>query len=199
MNPLPDRAQAQVNQPAAGTIDFNAPLEALAEGHGRLLLQCDALLRLPGRVAAEAPDAVACKAASELRYELDLAIARLHQDEERDLFPALLESMGGSDPICIRQMTDARAQEHREIERRWLPLGQWLETVAQGSDRAPEPGAVDSFVSLVRSHIELEDQELLPMAERLISDAAIAEIGEAMRLRHAPAGTRPHGAGRGAS
>jgi hypothetical protein len=167
---------------------FDAPLEALAECHGRLQRQCAALQRLSARLQSSAPDATPDTAASEaagrLRREFDLATARLHQDEEQDLFPALLESMAGSDAVCIRQMIDARAQEHREIEQRWLSLGQWLEAVELGRRAVPSPGAVDSFVALCRSHLEQEDQELLPMAERLLSDAALGEIAEAMRRRH---------------
>lgn len=31
--------------------------------------------------------------------------ARHHEDEEQDLFPALLESMAGSDAVCLRELT----------------------------------------------------------------------------------------------
>lgn len=168
----------------ANPIAFDAPLEALAECHGRLQRQCAELLRLKARLKSSGPDASESATAGRLRREFDLATAHLHRDEEQALFPALLESMAGSDAVCIRQMIDARAQEHREIELRWLSLGQWLEAVEHGRPAAPEPGAIDSFVSLCRRHLEQEDQELLPMAERLLSDEALAEIAEAMRRGH---------------
>lgn len=170
-------------------VGVDAALQVLAENHGRLQHECDALLRLEAKLrgagTGEAAHAQAAEraAAAQLRRHFDKTLAHLHQDEEQDLFPALLESMAGSDAVCIRQMVDARAAEHREIEWRWLALRQWLEQVETGRADLPPNGAIGSFVSLYRSHLEQEDQELLPMAQRLLSDAALAQIEEAMRRR----------------
>ena len=92
--------------------------------------------------------------------------------------------MAGSDAVCIRQMIEARVAEHREVEARWMTIRQWLEQVEAGYGGLPPRGAVEDFVRLYRSHLAQEDQELLPMAERLLSDEALARIGEAMRRRH---------------
>jgi hemerythrin-like domain-containing protein len=43
---------------------------------------------------------------------------------------------------------------------------------------------VTAFVDLYLSHLTQEDGELLPMAERLLSDDALARIGDGMRRRH---------------
>ena len=61
-------------------------------------------------------------AAGGLRRHFDRLAGRLHQDEEQDLFPALLKSMAGSDAVCNRQMIDARVEEQREGEARWLSM-----------------------------------------------------------------------------
>jgi hemerythrin-like domain-containing protein len=37
---------------------------------------------------------------------------------------------------------------------------------------------------LYRSHIEREQAELLPMAERLLTDEAMEQVWASMRLRH---------------
>ena len=162
---------------------IDAPLLALAEGHGRLLRHCESLTRLHAMVAGGGVDHLARAMAAELRRELDRATARLHQDEELALFPALLESMAGSDAVCIRQMVDARAEEHREIESRWLGLDQWLQAVEAGEPALPPPGTVEAFVALCQAHLEQEDGELLPMAERLLSDDALEGIAESMQRR----------------
>jgi hemerythrin-like domain-containing protein len=151
-----------------------APLLALAEGHGRLLRHCASLGRLHALVASGGSEPLARAMA-----------ARLHQDEELALFPALLESMAGSDAVCIRQMVEARAGEHREIESRWLALDQWLQAVEAGQSVLPQPGTVEAFIGLCQAHLEQEDGELLPMAERLLSDEALEDIAESMRQRHA--------------
>jgi hemerythrin-like domain-containing protein len=162
---------------------IDAPLLVLAEGHGRLLRHCQSLTRLHEMVADGNVDHLARAMAAELRRDFDRVTARLHQDEELALFPALLESMAGSDAVCIRQMVDARAEEHREIESRWLGLDQWLQAVAAGEPALPPPGTLEAFVALCQAHLEQEDGELLPMAERLLSDDALEEIAEAMRAR----------------
>lgn len=166
-------------------MSAEAPLLALAEGHGRLLRHCASLGRLHALVASGGSEPLARAMAAELRRDFDRMAARLHQDEELALFPALLESMAGSDAVCIRQMVEARAGEHREIESRWLALDQWLQAVEAGQSVLPQPGTVEAFIGLCQSHLEQEDGELLPMAERLLSDEALEDIAESMRQRHA--------------
>jgi hemerythrin-like domain-containing protein len=167
-----------------GRQEFDAPLEALAQRHGELQSQCVTLARLAAHVAAGGADDDTRATARRLRRQFEEAMADTHQDEEQALFPALLESMAGSDAVCIRQMCDSRAAEHRELEMRWLALGQWLQAIENGQTARPGPGAVDAFVSLCRRHLEQEDGELLPMAERLLSDDALSEIADDMRRRH---------------
>ena len=164
----PNRGRKHETQPA-----FEQPLQLLAELHGRLQSQCGA-----------GPSVAVAAAAGAVRRSIDRIAGPLHQDEEQDLFPALLESMAGSDAVCIRQMIEARAAEHREIEDRWLAVSQWLEAVEAGRAGLPRPGEVEALVSLLRSHLAQEDQELLPLAERLLSDDALADIGDGMRRRH---------------
>ena len=42
---------------------------------------------------------------------------------------------------------------------------------------------VDSFTHLYERHMKLEEDELLPMAKRLLSESEITRIGRAMRQR----------------
>ena len=50
-----------------------------------------------------------------------------------------------------------------------------------GQTALPQPGTLEAFVALCQAHLEQEDGELLPMAERLLSDDALEEIAEAMQ------------------
>lgn len=56
-----------------------------------------------------------------MRY-FDTSARHHHDDEEHDLFPALIESMAGSGAICLRELTAALTVEHREPEARWQTL-----------------------------------------------------------------------------
>ena len=163
--------------------DFDQPLQLLAELHGRLQAQCDALVRLQERLATADASTVVRAAAGTVRGAFERIAGPLHQTEEQDLFPALLESMAGADAVCIREMIEARAAEHRDIEARWLGIRQWLEAVEAGYPGIPQRVDVEAFTSLCRQHLIQEDQELLPMAERLLSDEELAGIGDAMRRR----------------
>lgn len=159
------------------------PLEMLAACHGRMQHQCETLQRLAHHIATHGCDEQARSAAQAVMRYFDSAARHHHDDEEVDLFPALLESMAGSDAVCLRELTEALARDHRELERRWRALRAVLERVAAGAPVQLAGADVDAFVSGYAMHIEREERELLPMAERLLDDDALARIGQAMRLR----------------
>lgn len=172
---------------AAGT-GFDTPLAMLGECHRRVERQCATLVRLVPHLAAHGSDTAAREAASAVLRYFDLAGPKHHADEEEDLFPALLESVAGSDAVCLRELTARLAAEHREFERRWAVLGHTLQEVAQGRPAQLSSADVQGFADLYARHIACEEGELLPMAERLLGDAEIARIAGAMQRRR---GLRP--------
>jgi len=117
-----------------------------------------------------------------MRY-FDLSAKQHHRDEEQDLFPALVESMAGSDPVCVRELTAGLAAEHRELEVRWRRLRAVLERVVEGERVSLSVEEVEAFAGLYARHIQREEQELLPMAARLLGDEDLERIGRAMRER----------------
>jgi hemerythrin-like domain-containing protein len=166
--------------PAAG---FEVPLEMLAACHGRVQHQCQTLLRLLAHLQIHGADRAAQEAASAVMRYFDTAARDHHEDEEQDLFPALLESMAGSDAVCLRDLTASLSVEHRELERRWRTLRLRLEQVVAGHTTTLPDAEVLDLVGLYERHIAREDAELLPMARRLLSDAELDRIGLAMRTR----------------
>ena len=91
------------NHPSAS---FEVPLEMLAACHQRIVQQCDTLNRLLPHLAAHGADLQAQQAAQAVLRYFDQAAVDHHADEEQDLFPALLESMAGSDAVCLRELID---------------------------------------------------------------------------------------------
>jgi len=162
---------------------FEAPLEMLAACHGRIIERCEVLVRLRAHVATSGADEAACEAARGIMRYFDLAAVQHHADEEEDLFPALLESMAGSDAVCIRELADDLTREHRELERRWMAVRRWLARIEAGDPSAPESGEIEAFADAYTDHIAREEQHLLPMAARLLPDEELERIGRAMRLR----------------
>ena len=167
----------------ASAASFEAPLEMLAACHGRIQQQCATLRRLAPHLAAHGADEQARGAAANLLRYFDSAALQHHADEEENLFPALLESMAGSDAVCIREMTDRLSGEHRLLEAAWRRLRGPLAQIAAGAAPALSMQEVEAFTGLYAEHLALEEAELLPMAARLLGEAAIDEIGRAMRAR----------------
>lgn len=166
--------------PAAST---EAPLEMLAACHDRITRQCATLRRLVTHLAEHGTDPEARAAATQVMRYFDTAAIHHHQDEEADLFPALIESMAGSDAVCLRQLTEGLTLDHRTLEAQWRRLRITLEKIASGGSTALSANDVDAFAGPYERHLEREDAELLPMAARLLGDDALALIGRAMRER----------------
>lgn len=167
----------------APAASFEAPLEMLLACHGRIRSQCATLLRIRSHVAAEGADASARTAARNVIRYFDTSAHHHHEDEERDLFPALLESMAGSDPVCIRELTSALADDHRRLDELWGGVRTWLVAVHGGKAPPPDDAAIEGFVELYERHAVREENELFPMAERLLGEAELERIGRAMRIR----------------
>ena len=165
------------------SVDFDSPLAMLKECHRRVESQCRTLVRLVPHLAQHGSDKAAAEAAVAVMRYFDLAAPLHHEDEESDLFPALMESMAGSDAVCLRGLTDGLRTDHAELDGRWQALRKVLQAVAQGRPAALDAAEVEAFDAMYVRHIACEEGELFPMAERLLSDEAMARIGQSMRAR----------------
>lgn len=188
-HPSPGRATR-----AAG---FEVPLEMLTACHQRVVAQCALLHRLAVHVSAYGADRQARDAAGIVMRYFDTAARHLQSDEEVDLFPALIESMAGSDAVCLRELIDSLRADHRELEHRWRHLRRALEQVAGARATALPTDEVQGFIALYERHIAREDAEVLPMAKRLLGATELDRIGLAMQQRRhdvggdSPSRTRP--------
>jgi hemerythrin-like domain-containing protein len=159
------------------------PLALLSACHGRIARQCATLTRLAAHLPAQGSDAAAQTAAASVARYFDTAAAHHHEDEEADLFPALIESMAGSDAGCLHALVQGLVAEHRRLADLWTPLREVLSEIATGRPAALPAAQVQAFTEAYAAHIQREEDELLPMAARLISDDALADIGQAMKAR----------------
>jgi len=168
------------SSPAVGP---EAPLALLSACHERVGRQCATLRRLTAHVAEHGADAAAQAAAGSVLRYFDTAAVHHHSDEEEDLFPALIESMAGSDAYCLHALVDGLTQEHRQLEAAWRGLHGPLQAVSAGQPADLDADRVDAFCNLYAAHIQREEDELLPMAARLLDDHALADMSRAMRAR----------------
>ena len=87
-------------------------------------------------MAAHGADRQAREAAAAVMRYFDTSARHHHADEETDLFPALIESMAGSDAVCLRELTAALTADHRALEQRWGRLRRRLERWPAAPDDA---------------------------------------------------------------
>lgn len=165
------------------------PLDALMAWHRRGEALFEPMRRLGRRHPASAVDAATRRQADAVVDYFDRSVAVHHEDEERDLFPALVESMAGSDPVCLREMIARVTDGHRALAAAWGGLRPAFAALAAGTPSALAPEAVEALIVQCEPLFRREDEELLPMASRLLGDAARGEILAAMlaRRRRGPA------------
>ena len=166
--------------PAAG---FEVPLEMLAACHQRVQGQTATLLRLVPHLSAQGADRATQEAASAVVRYFDSAGRHHHEDEELDLFPALLDASAGTDNTGLRELVASLCAEHRALEARWHALRRLLQRVAEGLPATIEAAEAQAFAEGYDRHIAREEAELLPLAGRLLGAAELDRIGRAMRLR----------------
>jgi hemerythrin-like domain-containing protein len=155
---------------------FAAPYEMLGACHDKVERMLDLLERLQAHLCEHGPDRQAAQAARDVMRYFDLAAPLHHEDEERHVFPLLLNS---GDPAWAA-LAGRLQQEHRDMAPAWAALRLQLEQVAAGQGGALE---VKGFASLYRAHLQAEDQEAYPAARRLGSDALSTEMGRDMMRR----------------
>lgn len=161
-----------------------APIQALASSHQRSLAQCAALHALAQHLLAHGSDAQAQSAARDSLHYFDVTARLAQADEEQDLFPALIESMAGSDAVCLRGMTEGLCNMLHDLDRRWRhQLRAPLLRISEGESAELPPADLLAFSREYALYTERCDTELLPMAERLLSDAELELLGQAMRAR----------------
>lgn len=157
------------------------PLEAMAACNQRLLRHCACLRRLAMEVRECGFDGPPRTAMLALFDFFDRILPLQHSAQEAALFPALIESMAGSDAVCLREITHGLAQQHRELGRLWQRLRPVLLELADGGAGALPVHEIEAFIAHCQAGVARENGELLPTAARLLSDGDLERIGAALR------------------
>lgn len=161
---------------------FDDPLEMLRACHGNILRQCDTLQKLVTHLKTDGCDMQARLAAQGILRYFDSAGKFHHQDEEKDLFPAL--QAGESDE---QERLDALRQrllaEHVTMLAAWNELRPILLQLTEGKNARLDDRLAERFIGSHAMHIAVENSELLPMAARLLKPEQIEQIGRRMAER----------------
>jgi hemerythrin-like domain-containing protein len=166
---------------ALPAADFDHPLEMLAACHERIEDRIETLHRLRIHLPQHGCDEQARQAAVNVMRYFDTAGEHHHDDEERDLFPALTAAAQGASEL--RSLIERLESEHSMMRTLWRRLRTELEAIAAGASAQLDARLVEDFSSLYRSHIALEESQLLPAAERVLDAAEKERLGAAMAAR----------------
>lgn len=162
--------------------DFSQPLDLLSACHRRIDGFTAMLLKLPAHVARHGADAEARQAAQRALKYFDTAGRHHHDDEETDLFPLLRAAAERDGNAEIPALLDELQAQHLEMEQAWQALRPALLALAEGI-AAADGLPVEYFAALYRRHIPLEENFLLPYAERMLTPGQTQALGLAMARR----------------
>lgn len=163
--------------------DFSRPLEALKACHARIRSQCDTLRQLVLHMNEHGGDAQARQAAAGVMRYFDTAARHHHEDEEDDLLPRMMSAATRSRGTQLTRLVADIATEHRMMSKLWIDLRAALQEISAGEAVQLDPLSVDRFVKLYLTHMALEESNVIPLAEMLLDNAALAELGASMARR----------------
>lgn len=160
---------------------FDHPIEMLHACHGKILRQCETLKKLSIHLEENGCDEAAQQAAQGIMRYFDTA-GRFHQlDEELDLFPAL-RSCPEYDQKLQRLLERLEA-EHVVMMSAWAALQVHLCTLADGKLSLIPQAVQKQFIDSHTSHITIEENELLPLAAKILTAGQLNTLGAKMFAR----------------
>lgn len=176
----------QIGQTAATFAD---PIGLLKDCHRRIERFLEVLLNVAERRRG---DALTTEERSAMENALNYfhdAAPRHTQDEEDSLFPRVMDRAGAADPVAlaiIAELEDGHERAngaHEQVER----LGR--EWIARGTLPAAAGQQMLELLCDLREfyqeHIATEDNQLFPLAGRMLDEKELAEVGREMRARRA--------------
>ncbi len=158
---------------------FDDPLEMLLACHGRIQAQCATLLKLLAHLPVYGCDTQAQQAARAILRYFDTAGRHHHDDEEKDLFPLLLATSSDETHALVACLLN----EHKVMDAAWQHLRSYLTELANGKSAALDAGAAEHFIGAYDRHIALENSQLLPLANKLLTATQLETLGRSMAAR----------------
>lgn len=173
-----------MTQPAPPSPGADAPIAAFSKCHEGILTRLDALAGLPGLL--ESAERARTVAAQTVKFFRDVVYEH-HQEEERELFPAVLASaQAGAERERVQAIVDRLTREHREVEAAFVRMEPGLKDAAKGHDSSLDARDVTALVGQYEAHARYEEQEFLPLSQQILGRNSdhMAALGLSLHLRH---------------
>lgn len=164
----------------------NEPIQDFSHCHEGIVSKLDMLGELPELLA---PAARARDIAEKALNFFHVAIFEHHQDEERELFPAVLSSANpGEEMARVKVMVNRLTDEHRALEALWQGLEAGLKKLAKGQLSDIKVTEVQRLVTQYKAHASYEEAEFLPLSQTILGRNAnhMSALGLSLHMRHTP-------------
>jgi hemerythrin-like domain-containing protein len=167
---------------ASPAVGFEAPFEMLGACHERLLRTLGLLERLRAHVQSQGADLQARQAATDVLRYFDLAAPLHHEDEERHVFPVLMEQASREVQALVHQLQ----RDHVAMAQAWERARQPLQALSEGRlerlDAAQEALLV-TFADLHAQHLQSEELVAYPCAQGVLGTLQQEQMGREMAHR----------------
>ena len=156
---------------------------ALDTCHRKTLSMLDDLSSLVTKLAHDGLEPASCARAAKIAAWFSTIVREHHEDEERHVFPALVET---GTPELVQTVLRLQ-QDHDWLEEMWFDLAPHVLAVANGLrsyDIDALREGVPVLAALSHDHIELEESLIYPQARAHMRSGARCEMGREMAARH---------------
>ena len=117
-----------------------------------------------------------------------------HNEEEKDLFPAVIANANaGEERNKAQEAVDRLVREHRHLESVWSKLEPQLDAIAHGGAGEVDVEAIKLLVGNYQAHAKYEEDVFLPLAKAVLSRQGehMAALGLRIHMRHTPLQVTP--------
>ena len=170
---------------SSSTDTGHSPIEDFSQCHAGILGHLQTLGSLPALLE---PAARARQVAADALGFFREAVFEHHNEEERELFPAVLASATpGEERDRVKGIVDALTAEHRRVEAAWAKLEPKLKAVAKGHASDVDPADISALVEVYRAHARYEEEVFLPLSQTILGRNSnhLAALGVSLHMRHA--------------
>jgi iron-sulfur cluster repair protein YtfE (RIC family) len=159
--------------------DFSDGLKVLLTYHERFLVEGQRLMAFAATLAQQCLDEAGAAEALRLAEWYENTMPLHHRDEERALFPRIVNRS-----FLIDGMIERLALDHDEIEAAWGELAPLLRHPEEIANPKRLSQVAHPFEKLLREHIVRENEDFFPKLEALLASDQRRDIGLDMaRLR----------------
>jgi len=175
----------------AEPYEHDSPLAAFGHSHDRILSQMKRLQGLSAQLQRSGLDPNLRLAAGELYEFFHAAVLPHHDDEEKDLFPAMRRCAAKGDERGLVESIIARLErEHHELEALWDRIEPAMRRLARGKAATLDGAVVDELVSRYTAHAQFEEKAVLPLAQAMLKEGDQAALSLSLALKRKPTWVR---------